>query len=224
MAVSAVDALAARADKMERRLKMYRVLFAAAAVSFVISRVLPWYRFEYVSEWFGGGSLKVKPVVDVDVSTMLGLSGTTSTMVSNPQVSNFIGFPIFLIAPLVGLLVSTFGVWVRSAALTALGLLGHLFGWMHLSRVRWWFENSPGRDGWEVSRSQGQKLFFFALVLVIFATLAASIQALATYKASRKVRLAKGEAVEESASEMFVRIVLRSASNEKRTGSSASKQ
>jgi len=224
MAISAVDALVARADNMERRLKMYKVLFAAAAVSFVISRALPWYRFEYVSEWFGGGSLKVKPVVDVDVPTMLGLSGTTSAMASNPQVASFIGFPIFLIAPLLGLSVSTFGVWVRSAALTALGLLGHLFGWLHLSRVRWWFENSPGREGWEVSRSHGQKLFFFALVLVIFATLAASLQALAAYKASRKLRLAKGEAVEESASEMFVRIVLRSASNGRGTESSTLRQ
>lgn len=224
MAVLAPDVLVALADAKVRRLRLFMMVLAALAVMLVTSALLPWYRFEYVSEWFGGASLEVKPSINVGLGTMVEASRTVSSVqggIQNPQVAEVMRLPIVLLAPLVGAAVSMFGLWVRSAALTALGLLGHLFGWVHLSRLRWWFEQAPGRENWEVSRSLGHGLFWFAMSAAVLVTVVGAVQALVVYRADRKVRLAKGEAVEESATELFVRIISRAAAQKTVSGSSS---
>lgn len=206
------DLLVALAASKVRRLNMFMMVLMALIMMFVASAFLPWYQFEYVSDWFGGASLGVKPNINVGLATMVEASRTVPTVQGssqNPQVSEVLRLPIVLLAPLMGAAVSLFGLWVRSAALTALGLIGHLFGWVHLSRLRWWFEQAPGRENWEVSRSFGHGLFWFAMASTVAITVVGSIQALVVYKADRKVRLAQGESVEESTTELFVRIISR---------------
>lgn len=222
MAPEALDALVSATDAKTRRLRMFMMILAALSVALVVSTMLPWYRFEYTSEWFAGKAVSTKPVIDVGIGTMLDAARSTESAVGvqNPQVSSWLNLPIVVLAPLLGVLVSFLGLWVRSAAITALGLLGHLFGWVHLTKVRWWFEQAPGRENWDVSRSLGQSLFWFALAFAVCATLMASAQAAIAYRSSRKLRIAKGEQVEESATELLVRLISRTALA--RTSSSAS--
>jgi hypothetical protein len=224
MAVLAPDVLVILAAAKVRRLRLCMTVLAALAVMLVASASLPWYRFEYVSEWFSGASLEVKPGINVWLGTMVEASRTASPVqggIQNPQVAEVMRLPIVLLAPLAGAAVSMFGLWVRSAALTALGLLGHLFGWVHLSRLQWWFEQAPGRENWEVSRSLGHGLFWFAMSAAVLVTVVGAIQALVVYRADRMIRLAKGEAVEESATELFVRIISRATAQ--KTGSASLK-
>jgi len=219
--VDPFDSAAAKA----RRLRMFTYLLVALAVGLVVTSSMSWYRFEYTSSHFAGQLLETRPVIDVDPGKMAEISREISDLgpfgVQNPQVSQLINYPVFVLAPLIGIAITLAGLWLRSAALSALGLLGHFWGWVHLGRSKWWFESAPGRENWSVNTSAAQGLFWFCLLLAVFATIAGSIQAFLAYRAFRSAKAASGQTVEESASEMFVRLITRAALN--RTNASPSK-
>lgn len=213
VAVNPFDSANAKA----RRLRSIMTTLVFLAAGLVCTASMSWYRFEYTSSHFAGKMLEAKPVLDIDPGKMAAIARELPNVgpisVSNPQVAQLVHVPLFVIAPLVGILITLLGLWLRSAALSALGLMGHFWGWVQLSRARWWFENAPGRENWDVTNSPAQGLFWFCLLLSMFATVAGSIQAFVAYRAFRAAKVANGESVEESATDMFVRLITRAALN-----------
>jgi hypothetical protein len=208
-----------------RRLRNIMYTLIALAAVLICTASMSWYRFEYTSNQFDGTPLEYRPVIDVDPGKMAEISRDLPSLaplsVSNPQVSQVLDLPMFVIAPLLGVFITLLGLWLRSAALSLLGLLGHFWGWMHLSRSRWWFENAPGRENWTVSTSLAQSLFWFSLMAAALVTVIGALQAFHAYRAFRAAKLANGETVEESATEMFIRLITRAATN--RVSSTSSK-
>lgn len=216
MTTSPEVSLVALAEAKAQRLRLFFAILAACAVMMCVGSFSSWYKFEYSSDLFAGQEISSRPVVVLDAKDMATVAKTSTngavSAAPNPQISQMLSLPVFVVAPLLGVAVSLFGIWLRSAAFTAFGLVGHFFGWIQLSKARWWFEQAPGRDNWTVSRGFGQQMFWFALSFAALSTVVASIQAVFAYRAARAARVQAGEPVEESAFDLVIRLITRSSS------------
>jgi hypothetical protein len=204
--------LAAAADAKHRRLRIFMVLLAVAAALFVFACQMPWYHLYYEPSTYGGMQLAVRPSFTLDAGqmTLVARSEPASYTVS-PTVDQVMQFPIFAIAAVVGALVALAGTYFRSAAITLFGALPLGYGWLKLSAARYWFEAAPGRDGWVIERGVGQAVFWAALMLAAMSVAAGAYQSTVAYRADRRARAAGGQAVEDTAMDMFVRILARGA-------------
>ena len=224
-ATAAMD-LVARAEAKARRLRLFMFVLAATAIVMLFASRSTWYHVEYVNDTFDGVSLETRPAFDVDAGKMAEISrqltAEPSMFASNPQVSQVANLPLFILTPLIGTAVALFGLWLRSAALTLLAMLGYGYGWMQVSQVRWWFENAPGRDGWLLQRGVGQGAYFLALTVSAATVITASVQAVIAYRAERTARAAAGEVVEDSAFEMLIKIITRTSTKTTSTSSTPS--
>lgn len=223
MSASAGTDLIALAEAKARRLRVFMILLAACAACIMFASKSPWYHVEYIADSVGGISIEQRPSFRIDAGQMAEISrqqhSPQSLTIVNPQVAQTFGFPTFIVAPIIGAIVALIGFWLRSAAFSALGLIGHLYGWVLLVRARWWFESAPGRDGWEITRGAGQGYFWLALLVGATTIIAGAFQSLATYRAMRRARVADGEDVEETAFDMLIRLITRAPALS-RTGSS----
>lgn len=206
--------LIALAEAKARRLRLFMIVLTACAVCITISAKSAWYHVEYVADSVGGVQIEQRPSFAIDAGQMAEISrqqhSPQSLTIANPQVAQVLGYPTFIVAPLIGAVVAIIGFWLRSAAFSALGLIGHLYGWILVVRARWWFESAPGRDGWEISRGPGQGFFWLAISIGAVSIIGGALQSLATYRAMRRARVAGGEVVEETAFDMFIRLITRS--------------
>lgn len=212
------------AERKAQRLRLFIIALAVCGIGLWLSANASWYRFEYLTDTLGENAVPVRPVLEVDAGRMASIAreypASAPLSVSNPQVSQVLGRPIFVVAPLIAVVASMFGLWLRSAAVTALGLFGHLWGWVQASKARWWFEQAPGRESWSIDRGFGQSLYWFSVLAAVLLTVAGSLQALAAYRAYRKMLIANNQNVEETATDLFIRLITRAAVN--RTGVSSS--
>lgn len=212
------------AERKAQRLRLFIIALAVCAFGLWLSTNASWYRFEYLADSIGDQTVSVKPVLEIDAGRMASIAReyptTAPLSVNNPQVAQIFGRPIFVIAPLIAVVVSIIGLWLRSAAVSALGLFGYLWGWVQASKARWWFEQAPGRENWTIDRGFGQSLYWFSVLAAVFLTVAGSVQALAAYRAHRKMLIANNQNVEETATDLFIRLITRAAVN--RSGASSS--
>lgn len=216
MSARAATVLVDLAEAKARRLRLFMWVLAFAGACMVFAANNSWYRFEYTLDTVATEQISTRPTFELDAGAMAAVSAQAATVPSpaaqNPDVGSTIGLPTFVLAPLVGTTVALLGLWLRSAAMSMLGMLGYLYGWFQLSQARWWFEQAPGRDGWRIERGSGQSLFMTALAVSIGTLCAAALQAVFAYRAARKARIAAGEDVEDTAFEMLVKLITRTSS------------
>lgn len=201
-------------DAKVRRLRIFMLTVAVAAVGLMLASTKPWYTAQYTLDTYAGVPVEVRPSVQIDAWEMVAISRSVvqqaPSAVSNPQVSSIAGLPVFIAAPLVAALVALVGLWLRSAAITLLSMIGYGYGWFHVARVRWWFEQAPGRDGWVIERGVGHNVFLVCITVSCASIVAAAIHAARVYRMERTARIAAGEVVEETAIEMFSKLITRS--------------
>lgn len=212
LAQSEFERLQARAAAKQRRLRLFGFILCVTTTAFVVSAKMPWYEISYEQSSFNGVTLTVRPVFTLDAGQMAEVARSQpASYTVNPTVDQVMGLPVFAIAAVAGALIGLIGLFFRSTALTLLGAGPLLFAWIKLAQARYWFESAPGRDGWAIERASGQALFWLALMVSAAAIAAGAYQASVAYRADRQARAAGGQQVEDTAFDMFVRVIARGA-------------
>ena len=202
------------AEAKAHRVRIFMITLVACAACMFVASSMNWYHVRFVNVSFGAARIENAPEFSINAGKMAAISreSVSSPLVANPKVGQLANLPMFVVAPLIGITISLLGMWIRSAALSIVGLFGVTYGWFQLSISRWWFEQAPGRDGWEITRASGQTLFWFALMSAAASIVLGSIQSVIAYRAMRRARIAAGEVVEETAFDLLVKLATRASS------------
>jgi hypothetical protein len=204
--------LAKLADAKSNRLRLFMFIVSGAAFALFWSCQMIWYTVEYRYDSFGGVPLDSRPALSLDAGAVAAVGrNPAASLTVNPTVDQVLNVPTFAIAALVGCAVALVGFFFRSAAISLLSAVGFALSWFKLTSARWWFEQAPGRDGWVIERGPGQALFWLALMVSVCAALGGAYQSMVAYRADRRARASGGHEVEETAVDLLIRLVARTA-------------